>query len=229
LVKDAEQPMQPDVVGDEVRGVPGWHDALAEAHVEKARETCGDGRIGVGQGDDFNEAQVARRVEEVRAQPALPERGTAALGDRPERDAGCVRRDDRAGAEMRLDAVEQRPLGLDLLDDGLDDPVARRERCHVRVEPAHGDEPRGVGREERVGLEALGAFQAGGGRGAVEVEQQHRDAGVGQVGGNLCAHGAGTEDRGASNRRRDGWHGALSEPVPLLVGRGQGGTLNVGL
>ena len=59
----------------------------------------------------------------------------------------------------------------------------------------------GVGREERVGLERGGALEAVARGLAREVQQQRRHAGVGEVRGNLRAHGAGAED----GRGQSGW------------------------
>ena len=104
--------------------------------------------------------QVARRVEEVRAQPVPAELGAAALGDRRDRNARRVRRDDGAGPADGFDALEQRALDVELFDDGLEDPVHAVQTGEVGVEPAGGDERRGVGREERIRLEAARAFEA---------------------------------------------------------------------
>ncbi len=59
-----------DAVGDEVGRVVREDDLLAEmrsANAEKAATACG---IGFGSGDDFEQAHVARRIEEVRAEEA---------------------------------------------------------------------------------------------------------------------------------------------------------------
>ena len=55
-------------------------------------------------------------------------------------------------------------------------------------------ERRGVGREERIGLERARARQTVARRVAGDVEQQHRHAGVGEMRGNLRAHRAGAEN-----------------------------------
>ena len=86
--------------------------------------------------DDLDELQVARRVEEVRAEPVPPEIVAASLGERRDRNARRVRRDDRARPADGVDALEQRALDVELLDDGFDDPVgvrrASRGRCRSR-------------------------------------------------------------------------------------------------
>ena len=55
-------------------------------------------------------------------------------------------------------------------------------------------------REERIRLQGGGSLQPVARRFRREIQQQHRHAGIGQVRGNLRAHGAGTEHR----RRADG-------------------------
>ena len=102
-------------------------DALAQPHGRRRRAMRRDDRgIGVGCRDQLEQVQVARRIEEVRAEPVPAEAVAAALGERRDRDARRVRADDRLGAAHRLDALEQRSLDVEPLDDGFDDPVGRR-------------------------------------------------------------------------------------------------------
>ena len=56
-----------DAVGDEVRRVACLDDPLAKPFVGKASQEFDDGGVGVGGGNDLEEVQVARRVEEMRA------------------------------------------------------------------------------------------------------------------------------------------------------------------
>ena len=53
--------------------------------------------------------------------------------------------DDRAGRRDRVDALEQRALDVELLDDRFDDPVGVGERREVGVEAAGRDQRGGVG------------------------------------------------------------------------------------
>ena len=106
-----------------------------------------DGRVGVGGRDDFEQVQVARRIEEVRAEPVA--RGTRR--ERPSASAAIGMPDvfelTIASARGRaLDAREQRLLDVEPLDDGFDDPVAaaraaagpRRSRRCVTSDGASG-------------------------------------------------------------------------------------------
>ena len=95
---------------------------------------------------------------------------------------------------IAVDALEQRLLDVETFDDRFDDPVGGRDARKVLFEPAGADERRGVGREEWIGLELARARQPVAGRVAGDVEQQHRHAGVGEMRGNLRAHGAGAEN-----------------------------------
>ena len=67
------------------------------------------------------------------------------------------------------------------------------------VEAAGRDQLPGVGREERIGLERARALQPLLGGVGRDVEQQRRNAGVGEVRGNLGAHGAGAEHGDRAN------------------------------
>ena len=62
------------------------------------------------------------------------------------------------------------------------------------IEPARADAGAALGVEERVRLQRPGAFQPLARRAVVEIEQQHRHAGVGDVRGNLRAHRPGAKD-----------------------------------
>ena len=195
--------IQPDPVGDEVGGVPGDDDALAKLPVDEPGQRGDDGGVGVGGWNDFDETEIAGRIEEVRAGPVTPERLAAALGDGADRDAGGVRADDGVCPAVGLDPCEQRLLRIEPFDDRLDDPVAVGDGGEVGLESAHRDERPRLAREKRVRFQGRSACQPRRRRGRVEVEQDHRHTGVGDVGGDLGTHGAGAEDR----RRADGAHG----------------------
>jgi hypothetical protein len=100
---------------------------------------------------------------------------------------------------VRLDAREQRLLHVQPLDHRLDDPVAGRECGKVTVEAAGADERVRGRREEGIRLERLRAFQSFAGGVARDIEQQRRNAGVGQMRRYLRPHRAGPEHRGLAN------------------------------
>ena len=70
-----------DAVGDEVGRVLAWHHAFAEAAVGEIVDVGRERRVGFGAGNQFQQVQIARRVEEVRAQKMLAELGREAFGD----------------------------------------------------------------------------------------------------------------------------------------------------
>ena len=57
-----------DAIGDEVRPVLRRHHAFAESLIEKAEQEAGDFRLGPFGANDFDEVQVARRIEKVDAE-----------------------------------------------------------------------------------------------------------------------------------------------------------------
>src|SRR3712207_446440 len=95
-----------------------------------------DLEIGVFGGYDLEELQVARRVEEVRAEEAPPEALATALGDPAQRYARGVGGDDRALSGDALNPLHQRPLGLEPLDDGFEDPVGLADALEIILEVA---------------------------------------------------------------------------------------------
>ena len=72
--------MQAEVVGDEVRRVLRDDDALAQPVIGERADGFDDRRVGVGRRDHLEQVQIARRIEEVRAEPVPPE--AVAIGPR---------------------------------------------------------------------------------------------------------------------------------------------------
>ena len=110
--------------------------------------------------------------------------------------------DDRARAPHRVDALEQRALDVDLLDDRFDDPVGARpdvarsvSKPPVVISAAASGVKNGSGFSARARFSPV-ARDVGG-----QVEQQRRHAGVGEVRGDLRAHRAGAEDGDRSESR----------------------------
>ena len=152
-IERARDAVQADVVADEVRRVLRHHHALAEDVIAEPRHRRDDGGIGVGGRDDLEQAQVARRIEEVRAEPVPAEIVRSAFGDRRDRDARGVRADDRSGPALLVDLREQLLLDVEPLDDRFHDPVGLGDEIEVRVEAAGRDELVSVGRELRIGFQ----------------------------------------------------------------------------
>ena len=128
-----------DAIGDEVGRVVREDDLLAEHAIGEGGEGGDDGGIGVGSGNDFEEAHVARRIEEVRAEEAVSDRRECG-GDLRDGQAGGVGGEKRVRSEVRKDAGKQRGFDFEIFGDGFDDPVALGEFGQIVVEGAGGDE-----------------------------------------------------------------------------------------
>ena len=208
----AEDGVGADAVAHEVRHVVGHHDALAEVHPPELRHALHHGGVGVGRRDEFEQLEVARRVEEVRAEQPLAEALAPPLADLADRDAGRVGADHGGVGGRGLDPFHQPALHVEPLDHRLDDEVGILDPVEVLVEVAEAHAGLGgvVEKRRRVHLrqrrpclldEAVGrARLADGGR--RDVEQIHRQACVGAVGGDLCAHRARAEHGDLAKRKR---------------------------
>ena len=102
----------------------------------KAATCVDDGRVGVRSRNDLEQMEVARRVEEVRAEEVAAEASvrpsaSAPIGMPDVFDDTMVRR-----AEQRFDLREKRLLDVELLDDGFDHPVGGAGAGQVGVEAA---------------------------------------------------------------------------------------------
>jgi hypothetical protein len=203
-----------DAVADEVRRVLADDDALAERVLAKATHMLEHARRRVLARHELQELHVPDGVEEVHDEEALLEGVAAPLEHLGDAEPGGVRRDDRVRGHDALQLREQRALRLDLLDDGLDDEVDVLQAIEVVLDVARRDELRValVKERRRARLERLlepsrGEAIARGaaallGLGQVrrdDVEQQHFDAGVREVGGDAAAHDACADDGCASD------------------------------
>ena len=197
----------PDAVRDEVRRIVRVDDRLAQAQVAEVLDRSHIGRISVRRRDDLEQPHIARRIEEVRAEPVAAQLHRHAFDDLVDRQAAGVAGDDRVGAAMLLHLVEQRPFDLQVLGDDFDDPVAVGNQSEIIVEVADRDQPRAVGRIEGRGLRLLQSIErseddlvplllrrVGVGARRNDVQQHHRKAGVGHMSGDARAHGSGSED-----------------------------------
>ena len=136
---------------------------------------------------------LRHRIEEVQADEArrIGQRGRDVL----ERNARRVRREDRAGLRLALERREQRALGVDVLEDRLDDDVGARDAVagDVRNQP--------VGRVANAAriLQAIGeqlgcALHRRRQPFRVLVLQRHRQSAQRAPGGDVAAHRAGADD-----------------------------------
>ena len=217
LLEDSQHAVKRDVVADEVRRVLRDHDALPEPAIGEVNDRLHDCRQRVRPWNDFEQLQVARRIEEMRAEPVTTEILAPSFGQRRDRNAGRVGADHRARAPLGIDLLEERAFHVQPLHDRLDDPVRFRDALQVFVEAARRDQLRRVRREKRVRLERPRALHPLGGCRAGDVEENRRHAGIGEMSGNLGAHGAGAEDRDGANH--------LSSLASAAVGRALAGKL----
>ena len=149
-----------------------------------------------------------------------------AFGDLADGKAGGVGGDDRAGAAMRQNFLQQAALDGQIFGHGFDDPVGLGAPGEIVLEIADGDAGGRGGREEGGGARLLGGFEAGandavadarigerkaaglllrGEFGRDDVQQPAGHAGVGQMSGDAGAHGSGAED-GDTFDLRAGFH-----------------------
>jgi hypothetical protein len=161
-----------EVVADEVRRVLRDDYALAQVQIGKRGHAVEHRRVGLGRRDQLEQTQVARRIEEVRSEPVAPEVVAATLGEHADRNARRVGADDAAGPPRLVHALEERALGVELLDDALDDPIRFAESRQAVVERRGGDELPAVRQEEGVRLEPTRALQPLRGGVGGDVEQE---------------------------------------------------------
>ncbi len=84
--EDPENAVQREVVADEAWRVLGDDDAFAERAIGEGGDRVQHGAVRVGRRDHFEQVQISRRVEEVRAEPVTTEVVAAALGDGGDRN-----------------------------------------------------------------------------------------------------------------------------------------------
>ena len=175
---------------------------LPRCRSQKAATQSSTSRCVSGPGDHFRQVQVARRIEEVRAQKMLPELAVETLGDLRQRDAAGIGGDDRARRAHGRHAAPQGALDLQILRDGFDDPVASADAAQVVLEIAGGDQRFGGVGEERDGPLLRSAFDSGQRRrialglvGQHDIQQVDREPGIGEVGGDARPHGPRSQNR----------------------------------
>ncbi len=190
-----------DTVADERRRVAGIDHFLAQLHGAELAQRFGRLWPGGRSGHQLQQAHVARRVEEMRDQKIGRKAWRQAGGDFGKADAGGVGTDDRARSAHALDPLEQRLLHRQALDHHLDDPVDLGQPPEILVEAAGADQVgrRAVHQRRRLALEQI--LLAALGRLARQVQQQHRQAGIGHLRGNAGAHVAGAQHRHLPDRR----------------------------
>ena len=99
-----------DAVGDEIRRVFGNDDALAKLAIAEISERVELRRGRCRPGNNFDQFQIARRIEEMRAGPVLLPFLGQAFGDAMHGQAGSIRGDDGAGLAKLRDFCEKARL-----------------------------------------------------------------------------------------------------------------------
>jgi hypothetical protein len=160
-----------------------------------------DGRRRFRRRNHLEQAQVARRIEEMRSEPVLSKVVAAALGKRADWNTGRVRADDRSRAPRRVDLLQQVALDVEPLDDRFENPVDVAKPPESILEPGRGYELPCVWCEEGVRFQRPGPLKALSCRLGRDVEQKCRDSRVGEVRGNLGAHDASTQHRNETDHR----------------------------
>ena len=204
-----------DAVADEIRSILGDDDALAELVVAEFGESFDHLGARRRSRNNFDELQVARRIEEMRARPVLLPFLGHPFRDAAHGQAGGIRGDDRAGLANLRDAREERALDFEIFGDDFDDPVRLGAKFQVIFEIAGDDAILEAPREKcgRPGLDGGGEARANNavadigsceGQPALlllgrklrrrDVQQRAPDAGIGDVRGNPRAHGARAQD-----------------------------------
>ena len=130
-----------DAIDDEARGTHALEREFADTLGEGEADIHGV-LLGVFAADDLDKRQHGDRVEEVQPDKAarLVQHGAKIL----ELDTRCVRGDERLGLLHRLQLPVELLLGLEILEDSLDDEVRPGDAVarNVRLQACRGRCPR---------------------------------------------------------------------------------------
>ncbi len=165
-------------------------------------------RVGLRRGDQLDQVHVARRIEEVHAAEAAAHRRRHGPGQRRQREAGSVGREDRVCSQVRGDLFVQIALPVEALGNGLDDQVASCKQAEVGSVVCGRNGAGAVLAAQRRGFELrqrgdrLGHHRVGVAFLRWKVEQHDRDVRVDQVRRDLGTHDAGTEHGNPANEER---------------------------
>jgi len=128
-----------DAVGDEARHVVGDDHALAQHSVCEVAEIGNHLLVGSGRRNDFQQVQITRWVEEVRAHEAALKILAPAFDLKVHGNAAGVAGDDRGLFGDLLHALPQVTLGRKLLDDRFQNPVGVLQLAQVVFQVAKRD------------------------------------------------------------------------------------------
>ncbi len=207
-----------DAVADEVRGVLGVDHALAQGGDQEFLQAFEHGGVGGAGRDQFGQVHVARRVEEVHAAEAVAQLLGQHVGQLVDAQPRGVGGQYRVVGHERRDLPVQVLLPVHALGNGLDDQVAVLQLFQTGLVVGRGNRfgQRLAGQRRRAQLAQVGNRLEHDAVGRAflcrQVEQHGVDAGIGEVGGDLGTHDAGTQHGGAADQQGIG-HGV----GPLLV------------
>ena len=150
-------PIDADAVGDEAGRVLGVDDRLAQHDVAEGGDLLDRLGTRLRSADHFEQAHVARRIEEMRDAEILREAVRQAGGQLRQRNGRGVGRDDRALLPLGVELAIEVLLEVDALDDRLDDPVDIGELPEIVLDIAGRDQlGRSLGHQRRrIGLQQL--------------------------------------------------------------------------
>ena len=200
------QPVDSQPVGDEAGAVLTAHDTFAKRHVGEAGDRGDRFRRGLRPGNDFQQAHIAWRIEEMRNQEVAPERLAHALGQHLQPDSGGVGADRAARPANVFQPAVQRLLDVRAFQHRLNDPIAIGQFPQIVFQVAGFDQPCGAVMHERGGfrfaqpchrtfrqhIPVVGAVRN-------DIEQHHGHAGIGDLGGNTRPHRSGADHPGLAD------------------------------
>jgi hypothetical protein len=186
-----------DAVADEVGRVLGKNYSLPETHVAELGNGIDQSAVRVWGGNEFEQSHIARRIEEMRAEPRAPEIVGEALGNLADRQPASVGGNDGAGLANGFDFAQQRALEIKILDDRLDDPIDFGELLQVVFKITHSHQTGERRIHKRRGFGFSSSFQTsrsdlvprwGVGVGRNDIQQITGNARVGKMCGDACSH-----------------------------------------
>jgi hypothetical protein len=199
----AFDPEHAQPVGDEARGVFRIHHALAEPAVAEIANCFNRFRPGFRTLDELQQPHVARRVEEMGDQEAGGEIVGEALGQGGQRNRGGIGTNYAIWRFVTVYLLVNYSFYTWVLYHRLYDPVAAGELVEVVLQVAGRHQPGVALMHEGRGIRAFQPFQRGLGDGAApvrggilrhDVQQQHGDPRIGDMGRDSTPHNARADD-----------------------------------
>ena len=123
-VQDIREDVKPDAVADKAGYIMGEDAALAQRLAAEALQCRGHGGIGLLGWDQFEEPQVAGRIEEVRAQKSSPHLWRQYFGYVLYWDAGRVGTSNGVVTHVRRQCRPEALFDCKVFKDCLDHPIA---------------------------------------------------------------------------------------------------------